>query len=68
MMERKIGDVIEYNEQKFQIMKGDCEKCYFINDSFLQCCEVIEALGSCYSNEREDAIFPVNIYYKLIED
>ena len=68
MMERKIGDVIEYDGQKFQIMKGDCEKCYFINDSFLQCCEVIEGLGSCYSAEREDAIFPVNIYYKLIEE
>ena len=67
-MERKIGDIIEYDGQKFQIMKGDCEKCYFINDSFLQCCEVIEDLGSCYSAERKDAIFPINIYYKLIEE
>lgn len=65
MMERKIGDVIEYDGQKFQIMKGDCEKCYFVNDSFLQCCEVVEGLGTCIV---EGTTFPINIYYKLIEE
>ena len=64
-MERKIGDVIEYDGQKFQIMKGDCEKCYFVNDSFLQCCEVVETLGSCVV---EGSVYPIEIYYKLIDE
>lgn len=64
-MKRKIGDVIEYDGQKFQIMKGDCKECYFINDSFLQCFEIVEDLDTCVV---EGTTFPINIYYKLIEE
>lgn len=33
-MERKIGDVIEYDGQKFQIIEGVCSDCYFADKSF----------------------------------
>ena len=66
-MERKIGDVIEYDGQKFQIMKGTCtcENCYFREKSFLECARVVEELGCC---EIETSTHIIDIYYKLIEE
>ena len=39
-MERKIGDVIEYDGQKFKIVKGLCDDCYFENMSSTFCEEL----------------------------
>lgn len=37
---RDIGKVFDLNDQKFKVIKGDCEKCYFINDSFF--CNIVK--------------------------
>lgn len=64
-MERKIGDVIEYDGQKFQIMEGRCKKCYFKDFSAEYCEKLFYIHGSCVSIGRSDY---TNICYKLIEE
>lgn len=64
-MERKIGDVIEYDRQKFEVVADACNECYFI-DRGLQFCENLEKLiGSCTDSERKDK---TDVCYKLVEE
>lgn len=39
-MEKNIGDIIEYDGQKFKIEKGLCDDCYFENMSSTFCKEL----------------------------
>ena len=64
-MERKIGDVIEYDGQKFKIVEGSCIDCYFLDDTFLQCTELAKEFGICILG---DSVNPIDIIYKLIEE
>ena len=64
-MKRKIGDVIEYDGQKFQIMQGTCTDCYFAEAGIFVCVGVVEDLGCC---EVEGLVYPIEICYKLVEE
>lgn len=63
-MERKVGDVIEYDGQKFQIIEGNCVDCFFIDKSFEDCEEIIEKFGYC---EIETPTYLIDICFKLVE-
>lgn len=63
-MERKIGDVIEYDGQKFKIVEGLCDGCYFIDKSFEDCEEIMENFGYC---EIETPTYPIDVCFKLVE-
>ena len=64
-MERKIGDIIEFNGQKFQIKKGSCYNCYFDSKSMIQCTKVRETFGNCFIKYT---IYPIKVYYKLVKE
>lgn len=51
-MERKIGEIFEYNGKKYMVEEGnECEKCAFFD---LNCGYFETIRGSCNSNKRED--------------
>ena len=63
-MERKIGEIFEYNDKWYQCVKGDiCADCAFVkkhcNDSSL-----FEAIGSCNKFCRKDA---ASVIFKELE-
>lgn len=64
-MERKIGDVIEYDGQKFQIIKGLCSDCYFAYNYFENYKELIENFGYCVI---ETTTHLIDICFKLVEE
>ena len=66
-MERKIGDVIEYDGQKFKIVKGLCDDCYFENMSSTFCEELKKDIGLCEVDGGEFYL-SIDICYKLIEE
>ena len=68
-MERKIGDVIEYDGQKFKIVKGLCDDCYFENMSSTFCKELKKVVGPCEVVEEGEFYSPIiDICYKLIKE
>lgn len=64
-MERKIGDVFNFNGKKFEVIEGNCEDCYFKDKS---CCfkrSVFDIIGECDLSKRKDA---KDVCYKLVEE
>lgn len=59
---RDIGEVFELNDQKFKVIKGDCDKCHFLN---VDCYLVYYYLDGCKSDERLDG---VDVAFELVED
>lgn len=59
---RDIGEVFDLNGQKFKVIKGDCDKCHFLN---VDCYLVFYYLRGCKSDERLDGN---DVAFELIED
>lgn len=66
-MEKNIGDVIEYDGQKFKIVEGLCDDCYFENMLSTFCKELKKVVGPCEVDEGEFYL-PIDICYKLIKE
>ena len=61
-MEHKIGEVFTFNGIKLEVSNSVdvCEGCYFFEEGVVCSLEVINAIGSCWSerrNDRKDIIF-----------
>lgn len=65
VMERKIGDIFNYNGVKLQIVEsnGYCNNCYF-NDSCITCTKP-NTLDNCQKHYRKDN---KNIHFKEIKE
>lgn len=64
-MERKIGDIFTFNGKYLVVIEGFCEDCYFHNKS---CCtehSVMDIIGECYADFRNDN---KGVCFKLIEE
>ena len=60
-MERKIGEIFEYNGEWYQCVEGNtCNDCAFYRSS----CGSLNCKGSCRYNFREDA---TNVIFKKLE-
>ena len=60
-MERKIGEIFEYNDEWYQCMKGNtCNDCAFYRSS----CGSLTGKGSCRHDFRGDA---TNVIFKKLE-
>ena len=59
---RDIGEVFDFNDQKFKVIKGDCDKCHFLN---VDCYLAYYYLGACKDYERLDGI---DVAFELVED
>ena len=63
-MERKLGEVFTYNEERYQVVKGSlCNSCAFIKDG--SCYSLNELLGPCDCTKRSDK---TNVIFKKIKD
>lgn len=63
-MERKLGEVFIYNEERYQVVKGSlCNSCAFIKDG--SCYSLNELLGPCDYTKRTDK---TNVIFKKIKD
>ena len=63
-MERKLGEVFTYNEERYQVVKGSlCNSCAFIKDD--SCYSLNELLGPCDYTKRSDK---TNVIFKKIKD
>ena len=63
-MERKLGEVFTYNEERYQVVKGSlCNSCAFIKNG--SCYSLNELLGPCDCTKRSDK---TNVIFKKIKD
>ena len=63
-MEYKIDETFYLGRKKFKVVPGNCEECYFRNNTIEFCLDLEECLGSCHPDEREDSN---EVCYKLVE-
>ena len=59
-MERKIGEIFEYNGEWYQCVEGTCRNCSFYD----AVCENIITIGNCYYSSRTDHKF---VIFKKLE-
>ena len=63
-MERKLGEIFTYNEERYQVVKGSlCNSCAFIKNG--SCYLLNELLGPCDCTKRSDK---TNVIFKKIKD
>ena len=66
-MERKIGEIFEYEGKKLQVIEDPfdtCDGCYF--DKEKNCRDLLDIRGKCGSFEREDKCYVSFIEFKDI--
>ena len=63
-MERKIGEIITFNDKQFEVIKGSCKDCYFTRGKCLTK-EFTYNFGMCVGYLRHDL---TNVAYKLINN
>lgn len=53
-MERKIGEIFEYQGKKLKVIEGEnkCDKCYFYKDNY--CTRIDRIAGQCLTSKRTD--------------
>ena len=62
-MERKIGEIFEYNGEWYQCVKGaDCNCCDLVENGM--CVNDLSLNGSCFSHQREDK---TGVLFKKLE-
>ena len=59
---RNIGEVFDLNGQKFKVIKGNCDKCHFLN---VDCYLTYYYLGACKDYERLDGN---DVAFQLVEE
>ena len=59
---RYTGEVFDLNGQKFKVIKGDCDKCYFLN---IDCYLAHYYLGACKDYKRLDGN---DVAFELVKD
>ena len=68
MMERKICDIIEYDENKLKVIEGTCEDCCFNDKPNEFCYALFYMLNSCTPMLRKKTKKSKSIYYQFIKE
>ena len=64
-MERKVGDVFNFDGKKFEVIEGDCEDCYFLTKLYCSKSSVMDIIGECSEVVRKDN---EDVCFELIEE
>ena len=62
---RYTGEVFNLNGQKFKVIEGDCEDCYFLTKSYCFKSSVIDIIGECCVSYRKDY---EDVCFQLVKD